>query len=166
MSTMLLERGVPPEQQKAVVARVGRAVQRVQHLVADLLDFTQARLGSGLSVRKESVDLHQAIADGVAELAVAFADRTLRHERSGDSTCDADANRFRITVHNGGKPIPAELLPRLFEPMVRGSGSGSVQGVGLGPYIVREIVRAHGAQVGVISSAEAGTAFTLDLPGR
>lgn len=198
MSTMLLERGVPPEQQKAVVARVGRAVQRVQHLIADLLDFTQARLGAGLSVRKESVDLHQAIADGVAELAVAFADRTLRHERSGDSTCVADANRivqaignlvanaathgarelpitvrsecegerFRITVHNGGKPIPPELLPRLFEPMVRGSEAGAVQGVGLGLYIVREIVRAHGGQVDVSSSAEAGTAFTLDLPSR
>ncbi len=197
MSTMLLDRGVPPEQQKAVIARVGRAVQRVQHLIADLLDFTQARLGAGLSVRKESVDLHQAIADGVAELSVAFAGRTLRHERAGEGTCVADANRivqaignlvsnaathgasdlpitvrsegdgqrFRITVHNEGKPIPPELLPNLFEPMVRGSDAGVGKGVGLGLYIVREIVRAHGGQVDVRSSAEAGTSFTLDLPG-
>jgi sigma-B regulation protein RsbU (phosphoserine phosphatase) len=69
-------------------------------------------------------------------------------------------------VHNGGKPIPPELLSRLFEPMVRGSEAGAVQGVGLGLYIVREIVRAHGGRVDVSSSAEAGTAFTLDLPAR
>ncbi len=196
MSAVLLERGVPPEQQKAAVARTGRAVQRVQHLIADLLDFTQARLGRGIGVKKETVDLHQAIADSVAELAIAFPACTLRHERSGDGACFADANRvvqavgnlvanaathgapgepitvrgegegarFRITVHNLGKPIPPELLPHLFEPMVRGKDADAGKGVGLGLYIVREIVRAHGGQVHASSSEQAGTAFTLVLP--
>jgi len=91
MSAALLERGVPPPQQHAAVARVTRAVQRVQHLIGDLLDFTQARLGSGLGIRKARVDLHQAIADSVAELAVAFPDCMLRHEHSGEGACLADA---------------------------------------------------------------------------
>jgi sigma-B regulation protein RsbU (phosphoserine phosphatase) len=196
MSAHVLERGAASEQQKAAVARVTRAVQRVQHLIADLLDFTQARLGGGLSVRKAPVDLHQVIADSVGELAIAFPDRALRHQQSGDGHCQADADRiaqavgnlvgnaathgapdqpitvrtesdgrqFRITVHNHGTPIPEAVLPHLFEPMVRGSEAGASKGVGLGLYIVREIVRAHGGRVDVRSSADAGTAFTLQLP--
>jgi phosphoserine phosphatase RsbU/P len=100
MSTVLLERGVGAEQQKAAVARVARAVQRVQHLIADLLDFTQARLGGGLSVKPAVVDLHHAVADAVGELAVAFPDCTLRYERSGDGLCRADADRIVQAVGN------------------------------------------------------------------
>jgi sigma-B regulation protein RsbU (phosphoserine phosphatase) len=195
MSTILLQKGVGPEQQPAVVARVARAVSRVQHLIGDLLDFTQARVGVGLSLRKVSIDLHQSIAEGVAELSAAFPATRIAHERRGEGLCVADANRitqaignlvanavshgardrpvtvrsetmpngFRITVHNEGNPIPAEVLPRLFEPMVRGAEARS-QGVGLGLYIVREIVRGHSGQVQVTSSADAGTAFVIVLP--
>ena len=196
MSAILLERGISGEQQAQAVARVSRAVRRVQHLIGDLLDFTQARLGGGLSMRKAECDLHQAIADSVSELGVAFPDRSLQHQAAGPGACVADADRitqaignlvanaashgdpgtpitvrsegasgrFRVSVHNGGRPIPAELLPGLFEPMVRGAGPGGPKGVGLGLYIVREIVRAHGGTVEVRSSAEGGTTFELDWP--
>lgn len=195
MSAVILERGVGPEQQKAATGRISRAVQRVQHLIGDLLDFTQARLGGGISVKKSAVDLHQALADGVAELQVAFPQATLRYEHLGAGTCQVDADRivqavgnlvanaaahgardqpitvrgegdaqgFRISVHNQGLPIRPDVLPRLFEPMVRGQDAGS-KGVGLGLYIVREIVRAHGGSVEATSTAEAGTTFVLRLP--
>jgi phosphoserine phosphatase RsbU/P len=196
MSTVLLDRGVGAEQQKAAVARMARAVQRMEHLIADLLDFTQARLGGGISIRKGTADLHQAIADSVGELAVAFPQCALRYERSGGGTCYADADRivqavgnlvanaathgppgkpvtvrtesdgaeFRVSVHNEGAPIPADVLPRLFEPMVRGADTGASKGVGLGLFIVREIVQAHAGHVEATSTAEAGTRFTLHLP--
>ena len=91
MSAALLERGVGAEQQKAAVARISRAVQRVQHLIGDLLDFTQARVGGGLSLKKQpDVDLHQAVADAVAELAIAFPQCTLRHERAGKTSAGSN----------------------------------------------------------------------------
>jgi sigma-B regulation protein RsbU (phosphoserine phosphatase) len=195
MSTALLQKGLGPEQHAAVVARVDRAVSRVQHLIGDLLDFTQARVGGGLSLRKAPADLHQGIAEAVAELAAAFPAARIEHVRDGDGTCVADVDRitqaignlvanavshgaadravtvtsetaapgFRITVHNHGRAIPADVLPRLFEPMVRGVDTRT-QGVGLGLYIVREIVRGHGGEVRVASSAEAGTSFVILLP--
>jgi sigma-B regulation protein RsbU (phosphoserine phosphatase) len=195
MSSVLLERGGLDAQQQAALARVGRSVSRMQHLIGDLLDFTQARLGGGLSIRKSEVDLHHAVADSVAELAVAYPACSLRHERSGNGICEADADRLtqavgnlvsnaashgapgrpvtvrtesvgsevRITVHNEGKPIPPDVLPRLFEPMVRGTNAGS-NGVGLGLYIVAAIVRAHGGRVHAQSTAEEGTSFILELP--
>ncbi|EPX55020.1 hypothetical protein D187_009526 [Cystobacter fuscus DSM 2262] len=71
-----------------------------------------------------------------------------------------------ITVHNHGPPIPPELLPVLFEPFRRGPGSGpsNRDGLGLGLYIVRQIVLAHGGQLEVSSSADKGTTFTVRLP--
>jgi signal transduction histidine kinase len=65
-------------------------------------------------------------------------------------------------VQNAGTPIPAERLSAIFEPFERGVQQGA--GLGLGLYIVQEIVRAHGGNVSVTSSAERGTTFALDLP--
>jgi signal transduction histidine kinase len=70
-----------------------------------------------------------------------------------------------LTVHNTGAPIPPEVLPRLFQPMQRGVAEVSqARSVGLGLYIVDQVVRAHGGRVEVASTAEAGTTFTVRLP--
>ena len=69
-----------------------------------------------------------------------------------------------LSVHNAGAPIPQELLPRLFEPMQRGAREGERGSVGLGLFIVRQLVHAHGGRVEVESSAGHGTRFTVLLP--
>ena len=71
-----------------------------------------------------------------------------------------------ISVHNHGPAIPAEQVDRIFDEMkaVRGAGVSERRHLGLGLYIVDKIVRAHGGSVGVTSSAEAGTTFTVRLP--
>lgn len=73
-----------------------------------------------------------------------------------------------LEVHNAGEPIPPELLPRLFEPFHRGpseAASGAAHdGLGLGLYIVQQIVRAHGGSVEVRSTSRDGTTFTVHLP--
>lgn len=72
----------------------------------------------------------------------------------------------RVAITNGGPPIPAGLMPTLFDPYRRGATSdpGRSQSVGLGLYISREIARAHGGQIEVRSDAAHGTTFTLRLP--
>ncbi|MDC0711473.1 ATP-binding protein [Stigmatella sp. ncwal1] len=71
-----------------------------------------------------------------------------------------------LEVHNEGAPIPATLLPRLFQPMQRGESEANNIGrsVGLGLYIVDHIVRAHGGQVEVRSVEGEGTTFTVRMP--
>ncbi|HTV25323.1 MAG TPA: HAMP domain-containing sensor histidine kinase, partial [Polyangiaceae bacterium] len=67
-------------------------------------------------------------------------------------------------IHNMGS-IPEELLPRLFEPMAGGDRRRSnSRGLGLGLYISREIVRAHGGEIEVATSLLEGTSFTVRLP--
>ncbi|HET6344332.1 MAG TPA: ATP-binding protein, partial [Myxococcota bacterium] len=81
---------------------------------------------------------------------------------------ESDAEDVCIRVHNTGVPIPCEQLPHIFEPMSRASldkGQGG-RSVGLGLFIVRHIVRAHGGSVDVQSHVTTGTTFTVRLPRR
>lgn len=77
----------------------------------------------------------------------------------------SDAGEVVLTVRNFGRPIPKETCESLFEPLVRGVGhAGGGYNLGLGLYIVREIVQAHGGTASAASSESAGTVFTLRLP--
>jgi PAS domain S-box-containing protein len=68
-----------------------------------------------------------------------------------------------LKVSNRGKPIPAELLGTLFEPFRRGETNGNgARSLGLGLYIVREIVSAHGGSIDVDSNSDA-TVFSVRL---
>lgn len=67
-----------------------------------------------------------------------------------------------LEVHNQGPPIPAGIMPRLFEPFERGAVDRS--GLGLGLYIAQQIVEAHGGSIEVRSDAETGTKFTIRWP--
>jgi signal transduction histidine kinase/CheY-like chemotaxis protein len=71
-----------------------------------------------------------------------------------------------ITVHNAirDKPIGPEALAKLFDPYRRGQDTGqNATGLGLGLYIVHEIVRAHAGTMEVESS-QSGTTFRVVLP--
>ncbi|WP_244224972.1 PAS domain-containing protein [Corallococcus sicarius] len=70
-----------------------------------------------------------------------------------------------LSVHNHGTPISSERLDSLFQPLQRGTAEVDRAGrsVGLGLYIVRSIVEAHGGHIVVRSTAEEGTTFTVRL---
>ncbi|HLL01867.1 MAG TPA: PAS domain S-box protein [Myxococcaceae bacterium] len=65
-------------------------------------------------------------------------------------------------VHNLGTPIPPEALPTLFDPFRRASSAGT--GLGLGLYIVEQVVTGHGGRIEVRSTAAEGTTFRVLLP--
>jgi phosphoserine phosphatase RsbU/P len=76
-----------------------------------------------------------------------------------------EAETVRLSVTNRGRVIPPELIERLFEPFQQGTdGASSGRGkLGLGLFIVREIVRAHGGTIDV-RSADDLTTFAVGLP--
>jgi signal transduction histidine kinase len=74
-------------------------------------------------------------------------------------------DEVRVSVENEGPPIPPELARSIFDPFRRGvEGDGAFDGLGLGLFIVRSIVEAHGGSVSVSSAAGTPTTFTLRLP--
>jgi signal transduction histidine kinase len=75
-----------------------------------------------------------------------------------------EEREFVLSVYNEGEAIPAEMLPRLFEPFWRRATGGHRQGLGLGLSICSQIVRAHEGTLTVASSNEEGTTFTARFP--
>jgi signal transduction histidine kinase len=69
-----------------------------------------------------------------------------------------------IAIRDHGRGIAAEDQQRIFEPFERLHSAGSEEGAGLGLYIVREIVRAHGGRIEVESRVGQGATFTVILP--
>ena len=71
------------------------------------------------------------------------------------------------TIWNRCEPIPADQQQLIFEPFVHKGRSASGQpssGLGLGLFVVREIVEAHKGSIELASSAIDGTTFTVRLP--
>ena len=74
-----------------------------------------------------------------------------------------------LEVHNGGPPIPADMVPRMFEAFQRLAADDATArpgGLGLGLFIADRIVAAHGGRIAVRSSEADGTTFAVTIPAR
>jgi PAS domain S-box len=79
-------------------------------------------------------------------------------------SAEQDGAKTSIRVKDDGKGIPADIIDRIFEPLVttrRGQG-----GTGLGLAITRRILHASDGEVTVVSAPGAGAEFTITLPRR
>ena len=85
-------------------------------------------------------------------------------------TAVGEVDAVVLKVSNLGDPIPPDALHAIFEPLVRAPNASSAvhehskTSLGLGLFIVREIVLGHGGAITVESSIERGTVFTIRLP--
>ena len=82
-----------------------------------------------------------------------------------------DADAVFVSVKNLGRPIPPESTATIFEPLVQGSSAAGEtdrthNSIGLGLFIVREIVRGHQGSIDVVSTEAGGTVFTVRLPRK
>jgi len=106
-------------------------------------------------------------ADRLAQIASNLLANALRH---GDETVTvevcargAGTRGIALSIRNGGT-IPPDVLPVLFDPFRSGPRlSGRGEGLGLGLYIVQQLVLAHQGTVAVESS-DGVTTFSLELP--
>jgi len=107
-------------------------------------------------------------ADRLSQVLSNLIGNAIQHgEPSGDVLVELDGTdpeTVRVRVHNRGA-IPADQLPKLFDPLAGGERRREKpRGLGLGLFIAREIVRAHGGAITVRSAAGEGTCFTVRLP--
>jgi PAS domain S-box-containing protein len=77
---------------------------------------------------------------------------------------DADETRARLRVSDRGIGIATDAQARVFERFERAVPSEHFGGLGIGLYIVRQVVDAHGGEVLVESTPGAGATFTVHLP--
>jgi signal transduction histidine kinase len=91
----------------------------------------------------------------------------LNHVERGGSivlSAEVEGDAIQIAVADTGEGIPPKYQERIFEKFYRVPGSRSKGGAGLGLAIAREIVAAHGGEIGVTSRPGKGATFTFRLP--
>ncbi|AOK52630.1 ATP-binding protein [Burkholderia stagnalis] len=87
-------------------------------------------------------------------------------ETAVDVWIDADDRQVSVAVQDQGIGIPADAMPRLFEPFfqVDGMYRDASRGVGLGLPFVKAVIERHGGSVDVTSTPGQGSRFTVRLP--
>ena len=108
----------------------------------------------------------------VSQLLQNLIGNALQHglnKRDVTVTLTGEPDTVRLTVHNYGAPIPEEAIGTIFDPLVRSADEQLGQpstSLGLGLFIVKEVVDAHGGTIEVSSSEAEGTLFTVVLPRK
>jgi signal transduction histidine kinase len=193
-TTLLLHGGRVGDAESALLLRIARNAHRIGVLADELVDLARIRQTGGVPVQRRPIDLRDVVERAVRDVQDAFPGRVVAVAAAGPCPGEwdparleqvvanlvqnalqhspaaaaisvaidcADAAVARLHVHNAAGAIPPELLPRIFEPFEAGPRS---RGAGLGLFIVREIVRAHGGEVRVRSAEPEGSTFTVELP--
>jgi signal transduction histidine kinase len=141
------------------------------HELLGMVCRSQARLGGGRSIQFSSAgtlmiqgdpDLLRIMFDNLIGNALKFspADRPVLVAmwRRNDEA--------EVVISDSGAGIPAEDHEHVFEKYFRSSHATTVQGAGLGLFIVRSVADLHGGEIVLDSEVGRGTTFTVILPIR
>jgi hypothetical protein len=156
--------GIPIERSACDIRKVCEEALEAVRASYPEREFVQHLTGR-LDAQADVPRLHQALSNLLSN-AVQHGDR---HSPIFFSAAGND-HAVVLTITNAGKPIAAHALQIIFEPLVQAPNATeepherSKTSLGLGLFIVREIVRGHGGEVTVQSSIELGTVFTITLP--
>jgi signal transduction histidine kinase len=147
-----------------VDAELGSVAQAV-------LDELQLATPTAKLALRTQGDLHGVWdADRLGQVISNLASNALQYGKPGSAVVvelTGDPDRVTITVSNELRdaPIPADRLASMFEPYRRGQeGVHRPGGLGLGLYIVHELVRAHHGTITATSTPETGTRLIVSLP--
>jgi PAS domain S-box-containing protein len=107
--------------------------------------------------------------DRIGQVVANLVGNALQYSPEGTPVvvaCGERDGEVTLEVSNEGDPVPPELLPGLFEPFRRGTDERTVRrkGLGLGLFIARQIVQAHGGRIEVRSAPGTPTTFAVRLP--
>ncbi|WP_285431839.1 HAMP domain-containing sensor histidine kinase [Pseudomonas sp. fls2-241-R2A-110] len=160
-----------------VRSRLGKSLP-IEPKPMDLADAAHAAIAEACAGNPECDPIVRVVGDtrGVwdagrlDQLLQNLIGNALQHglnKRDVTVTVTGEPDSVRLTVHNFGVPIPDDAIPTLFDPLVRSASEDLGQpttSLGLGLFIVKEVVDAHGGTIDVISNQTDGTLFTVVLP--
>jgi signal transduction histidine kinase len=149
----------------------------MEQIIAQSLDTSGSMLrDAGFVVEKEiGADLPPVVADPAAASkcienlisnAMKYSGANKWMAVRARATDNGQPPEVQITVEDKGIGVSSADLPHIFEPFyrVRAVREGQIRGVGLGLYLVKQMMEAMGGRVTVSSQPARGTSFTLHFP--
>lgn len=163
------------EAQRVVASEL--RLERAPTELAPLLARALERNAAALHARAGRFELHNqdapvvvhADARRLQQVLARLLSNAVRHSPQGASVSvavEARAGSVRVTVADQGPGVPAAFRDRIFQRFAQADGSAtrSLGGAGLGLYLSKAVVEAHGGTLGFESEPGARTAFHLELP--
>lgn len=153
--------------------RVGRGISLalgpadLRELTVQVLsEFEELRPRFQVEVLGDTVGTWDA--DRILQVVSNLVGNAVQHSPAGSAIgirIEGRRDELVFQVRNSGAPVPEQLRHVLFEPF-RGSecGGGKPQRLGLGLFITRQIVLAHGGVLSFESSEQSGTCFVVSIP--
>jgi PAS domain S-box-containing protein len=106
--------------------------------------------------------------DRLAQVFANLLDNAVKYSPTGGEIAiriEASPSEARVSVSDQGMGIEPETLARLFDEYFRaGQRQAETEGLGLGLYITRGIVEAHGGRINASSTVGLGSTFSFTLP--
>lgn len=99
-SQFMLETPGLEEPHLTMTTRIQRSGKRMNQMVGDLLDFTRSRLGSGVPINRQDVDMGKEASHAVEELLAAHPASTVRLDQSGNLKGSWDSARISQVLAN------------------------------------------------------------------
>ena len=137
---------------------VVRCAMGLAHGVVSQSATVTVELGAPSAIRGSSIRLAQVVINLVTNAAQALQ-RSGRRGAIVIRTLTVDGHA-RLEVLDDGPGVDDELRERMFAPFV----TGSEEGTGLGLYVCRQIVEAHGGTIRALSRDGGGTIMRVDFP--
>jgi signal transduction histidine kinase len=138
--------------------------------VRDVFVPRAAESGVALDIDEGADAVVEADFDRIEQVLGNLLDNAFRHSsRGGAIRVVAERQRrgvVRVRVEDTGPGIAAEDLPHVFDRFYRSAGETAGSGAGLGLAIARQLVLAHGGDIGVDSPPTGGTVFWFTLQSR
>jgi two-component system phosphate regulon sensor histidine kinase PhoR len=141
----------------------------LREFCSDYLERAGAAMEVGRVRPDIPADLSPVVADpnGLERILTNLLSNALKYappESQVLLTAEGAEREVTVSVADRGAGIPPEELPCLFNRFYRGSGTRKVEGLGLGLYIARMLVEAHGGRIWAESELGKGSTFRFTLP--
>jgi two-component system OmpR family sensor kinase len=161
-------------QMEQMIAGVLSFIQNTAHAeareAADLRSIVECAVDDATLIHGEKVTLRpgppvsvEADCLAIRRVVANLIDNALKYAGAAEVRVIQRAREALVEVRDEGPGVEPEETEQVFLPFYRSGGSGA-QGVGLGLTISRSIARAHGGDVRLMSSKDAGTIAQLRLP--
>ena len=181
-----------PESRDDVIKAIIRNAERLQRLSSDILDVTRIE-GHRLNLNREKFNLSEVIASAIedgkrriddSKIKIEYTPKTIMIEADRERITQVISNllsnafkftkqgtiyvseenkdgQIRVSIKDKGTGIDREIMPRLFTKFT----SKSQTGTGLGLFISKSIIEAHGGKIWAENNSDGkGSTFTFTLP--
>lgn len=181
-----------PESREDVIKAIIRNAERLQRLSSDILDVTRIE-GHRLNLNREKFNLSEVIASAIedgkrriddSKIKIEYTPKNIMIEADRERITQVISNllsnafkftkqgtiyvseenkdgQIRVSIKDKGTGIDREIMPRLFTKFT----SKSQTGTGLGLFISKSIIEAHGGKIWAENNSDGkGSTFTFTLP--